>query len=364
MAGRLPPYKSTTYAMVNPCGMGYPRPMAKKPRPVSTQRAGVLAILAPGWGDWHAGRPWRATLLFTAFFALLAWMSWVLAELIVGHMTSLFQMQQRQWEYPPLLQLGASGVGMVWIWTVSITTGVMAAMERYHLEGRPQDRVPWFGVIVSWCAPGTGQIYAERRTFGLALLGLYLLSFFLIIPVIQQTVDTALAFTETIDPGLRASPLALVDRVDAFATSLQLEMRLSLAWQFHSVLRAMAIADVCWLLSQPRTATAGDEFLLEPASDRPAWEMAHTAKFAGYFALGLICPGSGQLLQGRHQIGWTLFGIYYGMLALASGILALDLVEAASLNVLLNLGLAIRIVAAGEACWRFEKPIATPQADG
>ncbi|AGW12474.1 DUF6677 family protein [Megalodesulfovibrio gigas] len=330
--------------------------------PVSIHRAGVLAVLLPGWGDWHAGRRGRGTLLALACMACLSWLAVVGGVLLLDQLLVMPLPEPpspRQWTVDPLLQLAAAFLGLVWIWHLGIATAILAARERCREEDgastpgvqAPQvPQAPWFAVLVSWCAPGTGQIYAGRVRFGLGLLAAYLLGYLTIIPVLQHTLASAAGAASALGAWHGDPPLVLASKIQHLVMALRLEAVFSLPWKLHELLRAFAMADACALLAVPglsRSAQSG-------------WESASLARLFGHLLLGWLCPGAGQFLQGRERAGWRFFGMFWGLQLAGAILFAADAISLERLSLLQDVGTALAAAAGVEACWRMEDGINPP----
>lgn len=345
--------------------------------PVSVHRAGIYAILAPGWGDWYAGRPVRGVLLLCGFLACFTWLCWVGATLLLDLTLAPFAREglvpgARAWAVDPRWQLGVATLGMVWLWHLGVFSAIASARELYRQEGREFERAPWFAVLVSVCAPGAGQAYASpgagphtgRVRFGLGLLVAYLLGYLTLIPALQASLGMAAEATKQLEQlgqlgqPQGTSPLHLASVLHNLVMAAKLQAEFSLPWKLHDLLKAYAIADVCACFGVFRAAPApdGEEFLLEPAPPRPrpAWESSNFARVFGHLALGWLCPGAGQFLQGRERAGWIFFGMNWGLLLSGSILLGLDAISFPRLSLLQDACTLLAIAAGMEACWRME----------
>lgn len=310
-------------------------------RPIRIHRAGVLAMLYPGWGDWYAGRRGRGALLAVGCLVCLGWMVWVAARLFLDQVLGVLLPESSAampWMVSPLLQLAVSGLGLVWLWHLGIVTAILAARERCRGAPCPWEPLPWFAVLASWCAPGAGQVYAGRTRFGLGLLAGYLLGYLTLFPALQQVMTSA---AEAMDAWRGTPPQALVSQVHTLATALRLEASFSLPWKLHELLRAFAIADVCAALaSRPRSPSG------------PGNWSTFLAPMFGHLALGWICPGAGQFLQGRPQAGWCFFGMFWGLQLSGAILLTAGAMTLERLFLLQDVGTVLGVAAGVEACWR------------
>jgi len=63
---------------------------------------------------------------------------------------------------------------------------------------------------------------------------------------------------------------------------------------------------------------------------------------AALFGLGWLCPGAGQLLQGRHRIGWGLWAAYFASKLLIVILLGGDVIAVATADTLAWLPLIVQ----------------------
>ena len=65
--------------------------------------------------------------------------------------------------------------------------------------------------------------------------------------------------------------------------------------------------------------------------------------------LGWLCPGAGQLLQGRYRIGWGMLAGYFGTKFLIGMLLGPELITVDTADALAWLAVAIQLTAMVEA---------------
>ena len=266
--------------------------------PVSAHRAFIYSACAPGWGDIYAGSRLRgyATLLIFLFCA--AWFTWTMAQslrTVVGQMfDSLEGITPFIMPELPLVSLGISFSGIYFCWLWSLLSAVDTATSRRHHTGyAPQASVAWAAAI-SWFCPGSGQVYTNDRRFGFILFSAYLLGFLLIVPAYKQLF---LSLFDLAKSGqLPANnPMAIIGIVH----ELIVRVDYSFGKVFQESIKYFAVAGTMAALRQGllKVDTKG----LNPS----------LAYGAAVFGLGWLCPGSGQLLQGRNRIGWGFFAGYF-----------------------------------------------------
>lgn len=318
--------------------------------PLSVHRAFIYSACAPGWGDIYAGSRLRgyATLFF--FLCCAAWFTWVLAqtiETVVGRLfDSLNGVSPFVMPELPVVSIGISFFGIYFTWLWSLLSAVQVATEQRHQTGySPQTSVGW-AVAMSWFCPGSGQIYANDRRFGYILFGAYLLGILLIVPVYKQLFESLFDLAK--NGQLPANnPYTVIDivhkliaRVDhSFGKVFQESIKYFAVAGSMAALRQGALkADIKWLTPSLAYGTA-------------------------LFGLNWLCPGSGQLLQGRNRIGWGFFTGYCGSKFLTVFLLSGDFITVATADTLAWLPVAVQWAAMIEAPLSMRKPILNHQAN-
>ncbi|MBT8365386.1 MAG: hypothetical protein KJP23_11835 [Deltaproteobacteria bacterium] len=267
--------------------------------PISVHRAFVYGACAPGWGDIYAGSRLRgyATLFFFIFFA--AWFTWTLAQTLRTVVGQLFDSLNGITPFVapqlPIVSIGISffGIYFTWLWAMLSAVDV-ATGQRQQTGYSPQASVGW-AITISWFCPGSGQIYTNDRRFGFILFGVYLLGILLIVPAYKQLLQ---GLSELAKNGqLPANnPYAIIDIVH----ELFVRVNYSFGKVFQESIKYFALAGTMTALKQG------------PLKTDTKWLTPSLAYGAALFGLGWLCPGSGQLLQGRNRIGWGFFAAYFG----------------------------------------------------
>ena len=287
--------------------------------PVSVHRAFVYSACAPGWGDIYAGSRLRgyATLFFFLFCG--AWFTWTLIQLIGSVVGQLFDSLNGVSPFVmpelPVVSLGLSFFGIYFTWLWSLLSAVDVASGRRHQAGySPQASVGW-AVAITWFGPGGGQIYTKDRRFGFILFGGYIVGILLIVPVYKQMFESLfdLAKYGQLSPH---NPYAVIDIVHKHIAKVEY----SFGKVFRESIKYFAMAGTMAALRQGRLK-----------SDTK-WITPSLAYGAALFGLNWLCPGSGQLLQGRNRIGWGFFAGYYGskfliVFLLNAGIITVDIAD-------------------------------------
>jgi TM2 domain-containing membrane protein YozV len=195
----------------------------------------------------------------------------------------------------PLVSLGIAFCGIYFSWLWGLLSAVDTAGGRRHHTGySPQASVAWAAAI-SWFCPGSGQIYADDRRFGFILFGAYLLGFLLIVPAYKQLF---LGLSDLAKSGqLPANnPMAIIGIVH----ELIVRVDYCFGKVFQESIKYFAVAGTMAALRQG------------PLKADTKWLNPSLACGTALFGLCWLCPGSGQLLQGRHKTGWLFFAGYFG----------------------------------------------------
>lgn len=281
--------------------------------PISAHRAFVYGACGPGFGEIYAGARLRgyATLALFAFFTV--WFTWSLIDtirIVVGRVFDSFNNLTPF--IPPDLSffpLAISFFGIYFIWLWAMFSAVEAAVKSRRKAGlEAQSSVGWAAAI-AWFCPGAGQVYTAERRLGFILFGAYLMGLVLIVPAYLQLFRN---ISELAKSGQLPTdnPLAIVQIVHELIARVNYSFGTLFqdAVKYFSVAAAMAAlrhgplqADTKWL--------------------RPS--MAYGLALLG---LGWLCPGSGQLLQGRWRLGWGFFAGYFGSKLLIGFLLGRDFI--------------------------------------
>ena len=281
--------------------------------PISVHRAFVYGACAPGWGDIYAGSRLRgyATLFLFIFFT--AWFTWALMQTLRTVVGQLFDSIDVITPYVmpelPIVSIGISFVGIYFIWLWAMLSAVdVAADQRQQTGYPPQTSVGW-AVAISWFCPGSGQIYTNDRRLGFILFGAYLLGILLIIPAYKQLFQSLVDLAKNGELPSN-NPYAIISIVHELITRVDY----SFGKVFQGSIKYFAVAGTMAALRQG------------PLQADPKWLQPSMAYGTALFGLGWVCPGSGQLLQGRNRIGWFFFAAYVGSKILIGLLLGQDLI--------------------------------------
>jgi len=288
---------------------------------ISVHRAFTYGASAPGWGEIYAGAYIRGIITASLFIFFLAWFSWALVD-IAGQILTLFMDSLkgvRPFMLPdlPFHYLGISFFGIYAVWSWAMISSVDVAIGYRQRSGEPpQTSVTW-GVAISWVCPGSGQIYTGFRQIGYILFAGYLLGLLIILPTYMQMFNS---FSMLAKSGKLSAqnPYAIIDIVKEHLISVNY----SFGNLFQSIVKYFAIA-----------STVAD-LKGGPLKPSPKWAKSSMTYGAALFGIGWLCPGSGQLLQGRDTVGWYLFAGYVGSLILIGLLLGADLITAKNADTL------------------------------
>ena len=267
--------------------------------PVSVHRAFIYSACAPGWGDIYAGSRLRGYAILGVFMFCTAWFSWTLTVTVTTLVGQLFDSLEgiRPFVLPelPLVSLGISFFGIYFSWLWSLLSAVDTSTGRRRQDGfSAQASVAW-AVALSWFCPGSGQIYTDDRRFGFILFGAYLLGFLLLVPVYKQLL---VSLSDLAQSGQLSAnnPMAVIGIVHGLIVRIDF----SFSKIFQESIKYYAVAGTMAALRQG------------PLQADTKWLNPSLAYGTALFGLGWLCPGAGQLLQGRSRIGWWFLAGYLG----------------------------------------------------
>lgn len=267
--------------------------------PVSVHRAFVYSACAPGWGDIYAGNRLHGYATLSVFLFFIAWFFWTLAQIVQTVVGQLFDSLNGLTPFAlpelPLAPLGISFLGIYFTWLWSMLSAVDTAAKRRKQTGLPPQMSVGWAVLLSWLCPGSGQFYAADRRFGFIVFAAYLLGILFLLSAYSQLFQSLsdLARNGQLPTN---NPYAIIDIVH----ELMVNVNYSFGKVFQQTIKYLAVAGTLAALRQG------------PLQDDARWL---TPSFGYGFALvglGWLCPGSGQLLQGRHRAGWGFFAAYFG----------------------------------------------------
>jgi TM2 domain-containing membrane protein YozV len=282
--------------------------------PISAHRAFVYGACGPGFGEIYAGarlRGYTTMLLFTFFTAWFTWSLVGVIKIFVGRVfDSLNGMAPVALPQMSFTAVAVSFFGIYFTWLWAMLSAVEAAVScRQKAGAEAQASVGWAAAI-AWFCPGAGQVYTAERGFGFILFGVYLLGILLVVPAYLQLFQS---LSELAKSGKLSAhdPFAVI----AIVHELIARVNYSFGKLFQDAVKYFSVAGALAALRQGPLIT--DTKWLRPS-------MAYGAALLG---LGWLCPGSGQLLQGRSRLGWGFFAGYVAGRILIGILLGRDLIS-------------------------------------
>jgi hypothetical protein len=280
---------------------------------ISVHRAFVYGATAPGIGEFYAGSRIRGLLTASLFIFCGVWFArtlFVIAGGIVGQVfDSLNGITPFVLPHMPFFSMGASLLGLYFIWLWAMISAVDVAAEHRRRNGTPpQASVAW-AVAISWLCPGSGHIYTGSRRYGYLIFSAYLLGIVVMIPAYMHLFQS---ISELADSGRLTpnNPYSVINIIHG----LMVRVDQSFGKLYQASVKYFAIAGTIDALRQG----------LLKADTR--WSKPTIGYGAALFGLGWLCPGSGQLLQKRHTPGWCMLAGYIGSQFLIGFLLGHDFV--------------------------------------
>jgi len=267
--------------------------------PISTHRAFVYAACGPGFGEIYAGARLRgyATLLLFLFFTV--WFAWALFDVIRIFVNRLFDSLNG---IAPFVLPEASftavaisffGIYFTWLW--AMLSSVQAAADSRQKAGEAAQASVGWAAAIAWLCPGAGHVYAAERRFGYILFGAYLLGILLIVPPYLKMFDSLAGLAKSGQLPAH-DPFAVIRIVHELIT----RVNYSFGKLFQDTVKYLSVAGTLAALRHG------------PLKDDANWLRPSIGYGAALLGLGWLCPGSGQLLQGRDRLGWGFFIGYAG----------------------------------------------------
>jgi len=299
----------------------------------------VYGASAPGWGEIYSGAYIRGLITASLFIFFLTGFTWALIDIVKSILDLFFDSLKGTTPFVlpdlPFYYLGIFFLGIYIIWSWAMISSVDVAIEHRRKRGdSPQSSVAW-GVAFSWFCPGSGQTYTGSRQFGFILFIAFLLGILSILPAYIDLFDR---FTLLAKGGelSTSNPNVLIDiikehliRVDYCFGNL-----------FQATIKYFAIASTVTELVK---GTPGTDV---------KWKKPSIAYGAGLFGIGWLCPGSGQLLQGRDRAGWYFFWGYVSSNLLIGFLLWTDLITAKGADTLAWVSVLVQWSAMSEALFQ------------
>jgi hypothetical protein len=297
--------------------------------PVSVHRAFIYSACAPGWGDVYAGYRLRGYATLLLFLFCSAWFSWTLAQTLRAVVGQLFDSIDGITPFVmpqlPAVAIGISFLGIYFTWLWSMLSAVDTTTGQLRQTGEPPPASVGWAVGMSWFCPGSGQVYTGDRRFGFMLFGAYLLGFLLLVPAYRGLFQSLSDLTR--NGQLPANnPYAVINLVHELIARVDN----SFGRVFQESIKGFAVAGTLAALRQG------------PLRADTKWLTPSWAYGTALFGLGWVCPGSGQLLQGRSRIGWGFLAAYFGSKYLISLLLGGDLITVATSDTLAWLPVAVQ----------------------
>ncbi len=265
--------------------------------PISTHRAFVYGACGPGFGEIYAGARVRgyATLLLFLFFTV--WFTWSLIDVIRAFVGRLFDSLNGTAPFAlpegsfAAVAISFFGIYFTWLW--AMLSSVQAAAGSRQKAGEPAQASVGWAAAIAWFCPGAGHVYAAERRFGYILFGAYLLGILLIVPAYLQLFESLAGLAKS---GQLPShdPFAIIRIVHELIT----RVNYSFGKLFQDTVKYLSVAGTLAALRHG------------PLKDDTNWLRPSMGYGAALLGLGWLCPGSGQLLQGRDGLGWGFFAGY------------------------------------------------------
>ena len=297
--------------------------------PISVHRAFTYSACAPGWGDIYAGSRLRGYATLVIFILFTAWFTWTLAKtlnIVVGRLfDSLDGMTPFVMPELPVAAIGISffGIYLAWLWSL-LSAVDTATGHRQQTGYPPQASVAW-AAAMSWFCPGSGQMYTRERRFGFILFGAYLLGFLLMVPAYKQ-LFRSLSDLATSGQLPANNPYAVINIVHELIARVDY----GFGRIFQESIKYFAVAATLAALRQG------------PLKTDTKWLTPSLPYGTALFGLGWLCPGSGQLLQGRNRIGWGFFAGYLGSKFLIGLLLGADFITVEKADTLAWLSVVVQ----------------------
>jgi len=289
------------------------RPESDDKKSISAHRAFVYGASAPGLGEIYAGSRMRGFLTAALFLFFGGWFTWTMVEIVGSVVGQVFDGLNGIAPFArpdlPFVSGGISFFGIYFIWLWAMISAVDVAVEQRHKNAEPpQASVAW-AVVVSWFCPGAGQVYTADRRLGYILFAGYLMGILLIVPAYLQMFQglSDLAKNEQLSAN---NPYAIID----FVHDLITRVNYSFGKLFQKSVQYYAIAGTMAALRQDILKTD------------TRWSKPSIGYGAALIGIGWLCPGAGQLLQGRNKIGWYFLAGYIGSKVLIGLLLGHDFI--------------------------------------
>ena len=264
----------------------------------SVHRAFIYSASAPGAGHVYAGsRLWGYTVLIL-FIGLCGWLLWILATWLAAAVDALFGHMDALGGSPaippmPAVTLGVAFLVLFLIWYGAMLSAVDVSIRRRRNQGSPpQASVAW-ALAMSWLCPGAGQVYTGRRNSGLILLMAYIMGMLITVFAYRDLFYGLSGIVSGGQPGAGS--------IQEIARQIHILLRkvdFSFGALLQHAVKWYAIANTMEILRQG------------PLRIDRRWLTRSFGYGLALFGIGWLCPGAGQLLQGRHRAGWLFLSGY------------------------------------------------------
>jgi TM2 domain-containing membrane protein YozV len=281
--------------------------------PISTHRAYVYGACAPGYGEIYAGARLRGYATLSLFVLFSAWFTWELFVIIRSVVGQVFDSLNgiKPFVLPdlPVVSLAVSFFGIYFLWLWAMLAAVDVAVQQRQKAGQPPQASVGWAVAISWFCPGAGQVYTADRRFGFILWGAYLLGILLMVPAYLQFFSSISEFAKSgqLQPN---NPYPVIELIHG----LMARVNYSFGKLSQDAVKYVAVAGTLAALRQG------------PLKTDVKWLQPSMARGIALFGLGWLCPGAGQLLQGRNRIGWAFVAVYVGSKLLIGLLLGRDFI--------------------------------------
>ncbi len=288
---------------------------------INVHRAFVYGASAPGLGEFYAGSYIRGFITASIFISFSTWFILVFIDIIDSILGLFFNSLKgiTPLALPdlPLHSLGISFVGIYYIWLWAMISSVDVAMEHHGKSNEPPQVGTLWGLVMSWFCPGSGQIYTGSRRFGYILFTGYLLGILLILPAYMHLFHSISLLAKSGQLSTD-NPYALIVIIKGH----MIKVNYSLGSLFQKIVRYFALSSTIVALKHGTLDTDAK------------WMKSSIVYGAALFGVGWLCPGSGQLLQGRDHAGWYFFAGYVSSLLLTGLLLGAGLITPKSADTL------------------------------
>lgn len=281
--------------------------------PISAHRAFVYGACGPGFGEIYAGarlRGYATLLLFVFLTVCFGWSLVGVIRIFVGRIfDSLNGIAPFALPEMPFSTVAISFFGIYFTWLWAMFSAVDAAVSSRQKSGQEAQASVGWAAAIAWFCPGAGQVYTAERRFGSILFGTYLLGILLMVPAYLRLFQSLAGLAQSGQLPAH-DPFAIIDIVHGLIT----RVNYSFGKLFQDAVKYFSVAGT--LAALRRGPLKNDTKWLTPS-------MAYGAALLG---LGWLCPGSGQLLQGRDKFGWSFFSGYVAAKILIGLLLGRDFI--------------------------------------